>query len=193
MGFLNKLHQHGGSVVSIRRIPFKKLAGCHHDLVRSLATATSASHSIGDNRQYATIDPRVVDQCDLILLVFAVTLVDPGRSGQSVAFEHIELPNRQCLDRVRFNDVLSNQVCIESDPHWTGTFPNSILYTNLHSQNRRLIELRMEHADLDALIDRAGDDFPVDELMMRRLKKRRLALRDEMAHLERDLSPNEPA
>lgn len=51
----------------------------------------------------------------------------------------------------------------------------------------------MEHADLDALIDRAGDDFPVDELMMRRLKKRRLALRDEMAHLERDLSPNEPA
>lgn len=51
----------------------------------------------------------------------------------------------------------------------------------------------MEHADLDALIDRAGEDLPPDELMMRRLKKRRLALRDEMARLERDLSPNEPA
>ena len=51
----------------------------------------------------------------------------------------------------------------------------------------------MEHADLDALIDRAEDQTPPDELMMRRLKKRRLALRDEMARIERDLSPNEPA
>lgn len=51
----------------------------------------------------------------------------------------------------------------------------------------------MEHADLDALIDQAGDKSPADELMMRRLKKRRLALRDEMARLERDLSPDEPA
>ena len=67
------------------------------------------------------------------------------------------------------------------------------MFVNLHSQNRRLIELRMEHADLDAMIDRSGEDFPVDELMMRRLKKRRLALRDEMAHLERELTPNEPA
>ena len=48
-----------------------------------------------------------------------------------------------------------------------------------------MIELRMEHADLDALIDRAGIDAPVDELMIRRLKKRRLALRDEIARLER--------
>lgn len=64
---------------------------------------------------------------------------------------------------------------------------------NLHSPERRLIELRMEHADLDALIDRAENQTPPDELMMRRLKKRRLALRDEMARIERDLSPNEPA
>ena len=64
---------------------------------------------------------------------------------------------------------------------------------NLHSPDRRLIELRMEHADLDALIDYAASDKPVDELMMRRLKKRRLALRDAIARIERDLSPNEPA
>ena len=38
----------------------------------------------------------------------------------------------------------------------------------------------MEHADLDALIDRASLELPLDELMMRRLKKRRLGLRDEM-------------
>ncbi len=64
---------------------------------------------------------------------------------------------------------------------------------NLHSPERRLIELRMEHGDLDALIDRTAEDVPVDELMMRRLKKKRLALRDEIARVERELDPNEPA
>ncbi|HXD41286.1 MAG TPA: YdcH family protein [Ramlibacter sp.] len=65
--------------------------------------------------------------------------------------------------------------------------------SNLHSPERRLIELRMEHADLDALIDRAADEETVDELMMRRLKKRRLALRDQIARLELVLDPKEPA
>jgi len=51
----------------------------------------------------------------------------------------------------------------------------------------------MEHADLDALIDRASGDAPVDELLLRRLKKRRLALRDEIARVERELDPSEPA
>lgn len=65
--------------------------------------------------------------------------------------------------------------------------------TNLHSPERQLIELRIEHADLDALIDRSGADVPIDELMIRRLKKRRLSLRDEIARLERELDPSEPA
>ena len=67
------------------------------------------------------------------------------------------------------------------------------LDSNLHSPERRLIELRMEHADLDAMIDRAAEQTPVDELMMRRLKKRRLALRDQIARLELVLDPKEPA
>lgn len=65
--------------------------------------------------------------------------------------------------------------------------------SNLHSPQRRLIELRIEHADLDAMIDRMGHAVEVDELMTRRLKKRRLALRDEIARLEHELSPDEPA
>ena len=64
---------------------------------------------------------------------------------------------------------------------------------NLHSPARRLIELRIEHADLNALIDGATREIPVDELMMRRLKKRRLQLRDEIAKLELKLDPKEPA
>ena len=64
---------------------------------------------------------------------------------------------------------------------------------NLHSPQRRLIELRIEHADLDVLIDRAGDDGSVDELTLKRLKKRRLLLRDQIAHLEASLDPPRPA
>ncbi len=64
---------------------------------------------------------------------------------------------------------------------------------NHHSPERRLIELRMEHADLDAMIDLAGDQVPMDELMMRRLKKRRLGLRDQISRLELALDPKEPA
>ncbi|WP_425259726.1 YdcH family protein [Rubrivivax sp. RP6-9] len=64
---------------------------------------------------------------------------------------------------------------------------------NLHSPQRRLIELRMEHADLDDLIDRNTLDRPGDELTLRRLKKRRLLLRDQIARLETELDPPEPA
>lgn len=64
---------------------------------------------------------------------------------------------------------------------------------NLRSPERQLIELRMEHADLDASIDRLAHSFPIDELMLMRMKKRRLALRDQIASLERQLDPKEPA
>lgn len=64
---------------------------------------------------------------------------------------------------------------------------------NLHSPERHLIELRIEHADLDALIDGVNPQAPLDELTLRRLKKRRLALRDEIAQLEWQLEPKEPA
>jgi hypothetical protein len=64
---------------------------------------------------------------------------------------------------------------------------------NLHSPQRRLIELRIEHADLDDLIDRAVADRPLDDLVLRRLKKRRLLLRDQIARLEAQIDPLEPA
>ncbi len=67
------------------------------------------------------------------------------------------------------------------------------LDTNLHSLSRQLIDLRIEHADLDATIDRLAEAMPVDELMLRRLKKRRLALRDRIQRVEREIDPREPA
>ncbi|HEY9238954.1 MAG TPA: DUF465 domain-containing protein [Burkholderiaceae bacterium] len=64
---------------------------------------------------------------------------------------------------------------------------------NLHSPPRRLIELQMEHADLDNLIDQAALTLPDDELSLRRLKKRRLLLRDQIARLEAEIDPPQPA
>ena len=64
---------------------------------------------------------------------------------------------------------------------------------NLHSPQRRLIEITMEHGDLDALLDIACLAMPIDELMIRRLKKKRLAMRDEIDRLHRNLQPDEPA
>lgn len=64
---------------------------------------------------------------------------------------------------------------------------------NLHSPQRHLIELRMAHAELDALIDQAAGMAPLDELHLRRLKKRRLALKDAITRLDRTMAPDEPA
>lgn len=64
---------------------------------------------------------------------------------------------------------------------------------NLHSLPRRLIELRIEHADLDNLIDRAVVDSGGDDLALRRLKKRRLLLRDKISRIEAELEPRQPA
>ncbi len=53
---------------------------------------------------------------------------------------------------------------------------------------QRLGELRVEHRDLDEIITRLG--WETDEIQLRRLKKRKLALKDEIAKLKSALVPN---
>ena len=64
---------------------------------------------------------------------------------------------------------------------------------SLHSPQRHLIELRIAHAELDQMIDRAGQQSTLDELALKRLKKRRLLLRDQIALLEAELDPPDSA
>lgn len=54
----------------------------------------------------------------------------------------------------------------------------------------RLHELQVEHRDLDEVIDRLALSSPQDELMLRRLKKRKLLLKDRIAILERMIEPD---
>jgi hypothetical protein len=57
----------------------------------------------------------------------------------------------------------------------------------------RIAQLRMEHRDLDQVIARLLDDPAHDELQMRRLKRRKLLLKDQIALLERQINPDIPA
>lgn len=54
----------------------------------------------------------------------------------------------------------------------------------------RLRQLRIEHRDLDDVINRLQLDLYVDQVQMRRLKKRKLHLKDQIARLESQLIPD---
>jgi len=57
----------------------------------------------------------------------------------------------------------------------------------------KLEECRTEHRALDAAIERLAQDPLMDQLQLRRLKKRKLALKDIIARLESRLIPDQPA
>ena len=58
---------------------------------------------------------------------------------------------------------------------------------------RQLVELKLEHRDLDTAITRLEHDPAHDELQLRRLKRRKLLLKDRIALLERQFDPDVPA
>jgi hypothetical protein len=62
--------------------------------------------------------------------------------------------------------------------------------TELFARIQRLRELRIEHRDLDDVICRLSLDLYVDELQLRRLKKRKLLLKDQILRLESELIPD---
>lgn len=53
-----------------------------------------------------------------------------------------------------------------------------------------LAALRVEHRDLDAVIDRLVEDPDADQLQIQRLKKRKLAVKDLIARLDSLLLPD---
>ena len=55
---------------------------------------------------------------------------------------------------------------------------------------QKLRSLRIEHRDLDEVIARLSLDIRIDELQLKRLKKRKLALKDQIQLLESQLIPD---
>ncbi|MDE0790158.1 MAG: DUF465 domain-containing protein [Woeseiaceae bacterium] len=54
----------------------------------------------------------------------------------------------------------------------------------------QLRELRVSHRNLNSLIDQLQHDPMVDQLRIRRLKKRKLLLKDMIINLESELIPD---
>ena len=61
------------------------------------------------------------------------------------------------------------------------------------SIKRRIAELQLEHRGLDAIIDAIGQQAHFDELQLRRLKKRKLQIKDSISLLQMQLIPDVPA
>lgn len=62
--------------------------------------------------------------------------------------------------------------------------------TNLFANRVRLKELRVAHRDLDTTIEQLTSDPFIDQIRIKRLKKRKLVLKDMIVRLESDLIPN---
>ncbi len=58
---------------------------------------------------------------------------------------------------------------------------------------QRIIELEVEHRDLDLVIEALVKDVNHDELQLRRLKKRKLQLKDHITLLKMQMMPDVPA
>jgi hypothetical protein len=63
----------------------------------------------------------------------------------------------------------------------------------IEAVKERIAQLKVEHRDLDDVIGRLLEDPRHDELQMRRMKRRKLLLKDQIALLERQLNPDIPA
>lgn len=61
---------------------------------------------------------------------------------------------------------------------------------DLQALQALLTGLKLEHHDLDESIGKLEDSPPHDELLMRRMKKRKLQLKDRIAAVERLLGPD---
>lgn len=57
----------------------------------------------------------------------------------------------------------------------------------------RVVELEIEHRDLDTAIESLSVSPTADALQLQRLKKRKLQLKDQIIHLKMQLIPDIPA
>jgi hypothetical protein len=127
--------------------------------------------------------------------VFVVLFIDPNQLFSSDTNPEIK-PVRQAL-------VFARQPAKRSPPPQKPRFGDAIVFARCYSFRlmeltpeaiqRRIEELQLEHRDLDMAIRVLAETPGHDELQLRRMKKRKLLLKDQVAHLEAQLTPDVPA
>jgi len=100
----------------------------------------------------------------------------PGSSRPSPVYSAVAvvLPEKPACLRRRRLTAIQNPM---SDP-----YPARLL--------ARIEELTAEHGDLERVLDTLLAETQVDEIRVRRLKKRKLLLKDQIALLRRELDPD---
>ncbi len=61
---------------------------------------------------------------------------------------------------------------------------------SIQALRQRLAGLKSEHRDLDDVIAHIGETAPFDQVQIKRLKKRKLLLKDQIAHIQSKLLPD---
>ncbi len=61
---------------------------------------------------------------------------------------------------------------------------------DIKSIQRLILELQTEHRDLDEVVNALNQNVDVDQLLLRRMKKRKLQLKDQIARLKSKLIPD---
>lgn len=68
-----------------------------------------------------------------------------------------------------------------------------MITADVEALKQRIHQLHVEHRDLDDVISRLSHSPAQDQLQLQRLKKRKLYLKDQIAMMERQLTPDIPA
>ena len=115
-----------------------------------------------------------------------ITLSDLNFTVQQVAIQNRldpsspELQN-QVLDGMINDKLILAQAILDSV---------EVTDDDKKSIERRIFELQLEHRDLDEVVTRLSSELNVDQLMMRRLKLRKLRLKDQISLLKSELIPD---
>jgi hypothetical protein len=70
------------------------------------------------------------------------------------------------------------------------TSGHSTMDLDVEELRTKLAALKIEHRDLDEVIAHAAEHAPFDQLRLRRLKKRKLWLKDQISKIESELLPD---
>ena len=91
-------------------------------------------------------------------------------------------------------EELMNQIIAEGmfRPEFLNRFDGVVLFQSLTEEEmrRRLLQLKIEHRDLDAAIAALTEANPQDQLQVARLKKRKLRLKDQISMIDDYLTPD---
>jgi len=194
MGFGSDLpEQLGQCRVSLRQLA-KQVGRGRNDLVGRHAATRSPAHSIGHDRQQRAGVPLAGQDRNPVLLLGPVTQMFGNRRAD------FELRGRHAsmvgwavgsLSVGFGRPVPLFPLLLAFRYRLRGTYLSFAM--DEEQIKRRIVELQTEHRDLDDAIERLQLQPGVDELRLRRLKKRRLMLRDCIARLQMELVPDIPA